>query len=69
MWKHCANCDDLVRKWAYVEGEGCCCTSCAESFGVKKESDDDFDFDFFDEEKVIEPPTYAAFAEMQGRHL
>ena len=68
MWKHCANCDDLVRKWAHVEGEGYCCASCAESFGVKKEPDCD-DFDFFDEEKVIEPPTYAALAEMQGRRL
>lgn len=67
MWKHCANCDDLVRKWAYVEGEGCCCLSCAEYFGTKKESDDDFEAD--DDWETIEPPTYAALAEMQGRHL
>ena len=69
MWKYCANCDDLVRKTAYVEGEGYCCLGCAERFGVKKEFDDDFDFDFFEEEKIVEPPTYAALAEMQGRRL
>ena len=68
MWKYCANCDDLVRQAVYVEGEGRCCISCAERFGVKKDFDD-FDFDFFEEEKIVEPPTYAALAEMQGRNL
>lgn len=67
MWAYCANCDDLVRQAVYVEGEGRCCISCAEYFGTKKESD--YFEESLDDVAVIEPPTYAALAEMQGRRL
>ncbi|MCB1673065.1 MAG: hypothetical protein KDI00_00195 [Pseudomonadales bacterium] len=67
MWTYCANCDDLVRQTVYVEGEGRCCVGCAEYLGAK--TDDDFDDVAIDEPSIIDPPTYAAYAEMQGRNL
>ena len=70
MYRYCANCDNQVRHLVYVEGEGDCCLSCAERLGVEEPDDDCNDDDGFEPEPVvIEPPTYAAFAEMQGRHL
>lgn len=68
MYRYCANCDDRVRHLVCVDGEGDLCLWCAERLGVE-EPDDDYNEGFEPEPVVIEPPTYAAFTEMQGRHL